>query len=308
MRRLLYLCGDRCVPGPVQGGLRMKPYRSERVRLGLAAAVAAGLLVTGGRLSAQLPAQLPLEPPKDSGNSITPAYEGWYQNEDGTYNLLVGYFNRNFKEIIDIPIGPNNRIEPGGPDMGQPTHFLPRRQWGVFVIKVPADFGTKKYTWTIVANGKTQSIPLGLTKGYQVEPFKDAAMGNTPPALRFAPDGPKFIGPPLMEKAETRETEVGKPLTLTAWATDDGFQDPRFPPRPTAATLFWSKYRGEGDVTFEPPRPKIDQANGGKATTTATFSKPGEYVLRLQANDATGEGGGGFQCCWTNAYVKVTVK
>ena len=31
-------------------------------------------------------------------------------------------------------------------------------------------------------------------------------------------------------------------------------------------------------------------------------------VLRAQANDSSGEGGGGFQCCWTNAYVKVTVK
>jgi hypothetical protein len=28
----------------------------------------------------------------------------------------------------------------------------------------------------------------------------------------------------------------------------------------------------------------------------------------VQANDSTGEGGGGFQCCWTNAHVKVTVK
>jgi hypothetical protein len=45
-----------------------------------------------------------------------------------------------------------------------------------------------------------------------------------------------------------------------------------------------------------------------KATTTATFSQPGEYILRLQANDATGNGGGGDQCCWTNVHVKVSVK
>ena len=37
------------------------------------------------------------------------------------------------------------------------------------------------------------------------------------------------------------------------------------------------------------------------------FSKPGEYILRAQSNDASGDGGGGFQCCWTNVYVKVTV-
>ena len=46
----------------------------------------------------------------------------------------------------------------------------------------------------------------------------------------------------------------------------------------------------------------------GKATTTATFSEPGEYVLYLVANDWTGKGGRGFQCCWTNAFVKVSVK
>ena len=87
---------------------------------------------------------LPLEPPKDAGMGITPAFEGWYPNEDGTFTLLIGYFNRNAKQTLDIPIGPNNRIEPGGPDMGQPTYFGVRRNWGVFAITVPKDFGSTK--------------------------------------------------------------------------------------------------------------------------------------------------------------------
>ena len=73
--------------------------------------------------------------------------------------MLVGYFNRNAKEALDIPVGPNNRIEPGGPDMGQPTYFETRRQWGVFTIRVPKDFGTKKLTWTLTANGETNAVP-----------------------------------------------------------------------------------------------------------------------------------------------------
>ena len=85
--------------------------------------------------------QLPLDALKDSGQAIYPAFEGWYQNPDGSYNLLLGYFNRNQKQTLDIPVGPNNRVEPGGPDLGQPTHFTPRRGWGVFAIKVPKDFG-----------------------------------------------------------------------------------------------------------------------------------------------------------------------
>ena len=61
-----------------------------------------------------------------------------------------------------MPVGPNNRIEPGGPDQGQPTHFLPGGKWGVFTITVPKDFGDKKLTWTLVANGKPTVIPMSL--------------------------------------------------------------------------------------------------------------------------------------------------
>ena len=95
-------------------------------------AAAMGSLDLG--VSAQTP-QLPLQPARDNGQSITGAFEGWYQNQDGSYTLLVGYFNRNVKQLVDIPVGPNNRIEPGGPDYGQPTHFESRRQWGVFAIR-----------------------------------------------------------------------------------------------------------------------------------------------------------------------------
>jgi hypothetical protein len=45
-----------------------------------------------------------------------------------------------------------------------------------------------------------------------------------------------------------------------------------------------------------------------KAETTATFSAPGEYMLRAVANDSSGDGGGGDQCCWTTALVRVNVK
>jgi hypothetical protein len=72
-------------------------------------------------------------------------------------------------------------------------------------------------------------------------------------------------------------------------------------------------------VTFSNSKPAVEQGPGkwkvtpapvvtGKATTTATFSEPGEYVLHVVANDWSGDGGGGFQCCWTNAQVKVSVK
>jgi hypothetical protein len=250
-------------------------------------------------------AQLPLEPMKDAGLGITAAYEGWFKEADGSVRLLVGYFNRNLKQTLDIPIGPDNRIEPAGPDQGQPTHFLPRRQWGVFTIAVPKDFGEKKLTWTLVANGQTTSIPLALNPLYEVEPFKDAAQGNTPPIIRFEKGGVALQGPPR-GVVSTLSGIAGQPLTLALWAADDAIVDPDRKAGDSPVTIKWSKYRGPGDVTFSQAQPKVDKTDGG-ATTTATFSLPGDYILRAQANDVSGEGGSGFQCCWTNAHVKVIV-
>jgi len=213
----------------------------------------------------------------------------------------MGYFNRNSGETLEIPVGPNNRIEPGPADQGQPTTFLPRRQWGVFRIVVPRDFGTKKLTWTIVANGQTTSIPMSLNPLWVVEPLKDAGNGNTPPVLKFEPNGASLTGPP-QGIARTLSAKVAEPLALTLWVSDD--KPPRGG-RGLGGSVFWSKFRGPGEVTFENARPAPDPE--GKATTSAKFAAPGEYILRAQANDTTGDGGGGFQCCWTNAHVKVTV-
>src|SRR4030095_155081 len=171
----------------------MKLHQCLRVPVvaGLGAFVCSMLVI-----GAQLPPGVALEPIRESGQSVTGAFEGWYQNSDGTYSLLVGYFNRNSTQTLEIPAGPNNRIEPGGPDRGQPTQFLPRRQWGIFRIVVPKDFGDKKLTWTIVANGQTTSIPMNLNPLWVIDPFKDAGNGNTPPVLKFEPEGASFTGPP----------------------------------------------------------------------------------------------------------------
>ena len=48
--------------------------------------------------------QTPREPPHSSGQSVTPAFEGWYPNADGTSTILIGYYNRNLKEVLDIPV------------------------------------------------------------------------------------------------------------------------------------------------------------------------------------------------------------
>ena len=288
------------------------------------AASAAGLIVsaqpqTAGAPQAgvgQTPSPLPLSNAiRERGSSITPAYEGWYHDRDGSVRFLVGYFNRNTKQELDIPAGPNNRIEPGAPDQGQPTHFSAGRQWGVFTLKVPPNLGAGKMTWTIVANGFTNTVTLHTRAEWIVEPYEDAAQKNTPPVLTFQPDGPSFTGPPSAVAAHYSAT-VGTPLAITAWVTDEGAKVnvPSPSPRGRAASdaspplsIAWTTFRGPGAVTFNPVKPPIDRAHGGQATTMATFGAPGEYILRVEATDASGVGGGGFQCCWTNAHVLVTV-
>jgi hypothetical protein len=241
--------------------------------------------------------QLPLEPLRESGQNVTPAYEGWYRNADGTISLLAGYFNRNLQQEVDIPVGPDNRIDPGGPDRGQPTHFLTRRQWGMFTIVVPGDFPEKQLIWTLTSNGKTSSVPMTLHKDYEISPYKDPALGNTPPIVQLAGSAAKLQGPPR-GSATTMNASVGKALSLRATVTDDLVVDPRRPPDAPKLFVSWSKFRGAGMVHFLNPK---------SPDTTATFDAPGDYIIRLQANDISGEGGGGFQCCWTSVLLKVVV-
>jgi hypothetical protein len=280
----------------------------------MAAACAAIVLISATLLAAE---QLAIEPKHDSGQGVTGAFEGWYKNPDGTFNILIGYYNRNLKQDLDIPVGPNNKIEPGGPDQGQPTHFLPGRQWGVFTITVPKDFGDKKLTWTLTANGKTNFIPVHIDPLWVVAPFVDAE-DNTPPFISFDEGASTLQGPPH-GFAKSLTATVGEPLPLAVWVSDDA----KVPvgalsaPKSPAAVITWTKFRGPGTVTFAKDKPPAEKTEWkapptanfmGKATTTATFSEPGDYIIEVAANDWSGEGGRGFQCCWTSAQVKVNVK
>jgi len=266
--------------------------------------------------AASAQATLPLEPQHDSGQSVTGAYEGWFKNPDGTFSLLFGYFNRNLKEEPDVPVGPDNDIEPGGPDRGQPTHFLPRRQWGMFTVTVPGDFGSQKITWTLMVHGIKTVIPASLNPLWEVSPFHETGINNTPPIISFGAGALSVQGPRPVEQKLV--ATVGVPLELHLWIGDDakvypGDKPLLLPP----VTLRWSKYRGPGTVTFSNVKPPVEKTDDkavvdavftGRSVTTATFSDPGEYMLHVVANDWSGEGGRGFQCCWTNALVSVSVR
>ena len=253
-------------------------------------------------------AQLPLAPAARSGQSVTPAYEGWYRNPDGSFSLSFGYYNRNHEEVVAIPVGPANSLE-GVSEQPQPTHFHPERHWGVFAVRVPADFGDKRVVGKLENRGESYAIPGSLDIRWQIDALEgEAGSGNTPPLLRFA-GGEEGRGPAGVAVQGLQAT-VGVPLELTLWASDDGrsaggVSGPRRVEAPV--TLTWFVHRGPAAVPSGDDTPDV-AAGDGKATTTVTFSAPGDYLLRVRANDASGVSSAGHaQCCWTNGFVKVNV-
>ena len=172
-------------------------------------------------LSAQ---QLPSEPQRQFGTGITGAFEGWFDNPGGGRLFLIGYLNRNTEQELDVAIGPNNRIEPGGPDMGQPTHFLPGRQWGVFVIPVPKEFTTadQRFTWTIVVNGQIYGYVWIIADGSPLSELEQMAVesGSTIAALMLLRDEKV-----QREEAVERGDLVARLLSGKAAEREDWFAD-----------------------------------------------------------------------------------
>ena len=245
------------------------------------------------------------------GQNIAPVFEGWEQNPDGSFTMVFGFFNRNCEEVLHIPIGADNSIEPGGPDRGQPTRFFPRRGQFNFRVRVPKDFGDKELVWTLTAHGKTETAYASLRPQYVID--KRITMMNEA-GFGAQADETASLHPVLRLESDTRRTvTVGEALSLTVFASDDGLPKPRKGRDDTnnAGLIFgWLVYRGDDThVTFDPEQfnpdfrgryagsslckniPPIPEwameplPADGKVTMTATFSEPGTYVLRAMAHD-----------------------
>tara|TARA_R100000306_G_scaffold60754_1_gene61479 strand:+ start:17433 stop:18404 length:972 start_codon:yes stop_codon:yes gene_type:complete len=224
------------------------------------------------------------------GQHIEPAYEGWEQNPDGSYNFIFGYHNENWEEELDIQIGENNFFSPGEADRGQPTHFLPRRNRFTFKVQVPADWGDKELAWTITANGETRTAYATLAKDYVIDSVVIASETGSLGAGTSTPESRANTPPVVSVIGDTvRNVRVGEPLLLRTEVKDDGlpkqgiagasFYDlstrtatseiRRFMRAPSRITvgkvnglyLSWNVYRGDeesgdGNVEFYPPQVK----------------------------------------------------
>jgi hypothetical protein len=259
------------------------------------------------------------------GQQVFPAYEGWESNQDGTFSFLFGYMNENWEEELDVPVGPENSFDLLGPDQGQPTHFLPRRNRFVFKVRVPKDFGDKELVWTLTTRGVTHKAYASLKQDYFID---NVVIASETGALGPGASNPTIRAnkPPVVkiEGEKTRRVRVGEPLQLATLVTDDGVpRSPTTPPNPAILArrslvppqrvtvgkslglhLTWFVYRGAGKVTFDPLQIKPWEdtragANspwaplwvapvapaGGRWTAKATFDTPGTYVLRARADD-----------------------
>lgn len=235
-----------------------------------------------------------------SGQNVVPVFEGWERNPDGSFAMVFGYMNRNYEEEVEIPIGPNNKLEPGEADQNQPTHFYPRRQEFVFKVKVPADWGDKDLVWTLLSRGKTDKAYGSLMPVWELGNLVYLENRRGAGALTY-PEEPNK--PPLIEiVGSTRRTvALGEPVTLSVEVTDDGHPKPIVRPQKVASRdgrranvanslrmqspitqavvrldpgvrlgVTWVVYRGgPGIVTFDPMRVPVVTSGSGDSPVAA---------------------------------------
>ncbi|HMD37138.1 MAG TPA: hypothetical protein VKH42_19320 [Vicinamibacterales bacterium] len=220
-----------------------------------------------------------------SGQPLSPAYEGWMYNADGSVTMYFGYMNTNWLQEFDIPVGPDNRVEPGGPDQGQPTHFYPRRSPFLFTIRVPKDFGTKELIWTLTANGKTEKAYASLKSDYEIDAqvistevggdfgsLRDELRTNIAPELR-------------VEGAKQRTLKVGEPLTLTAFAGDPdnlpARRDGKPQPRNASGRMGEVPTAPASPVQPAPAAASAQAARGASSAAAALFRPPTSLVPQM---------------------------
>jgi hypothetical protein len=275
---------------------RFRSYNRRMVSKALRLSVILGAVATGPMLAQTSPQQL-VTVRHASGQSVSPVYEGFDINADGSFNMWFGYMNRNYEEGVDLAVGENNTFVPGG-DRGQPTHFTPRRHKDVFSVVVPKDFGSQQLVWTLTAHGQTQQVVATLKPVWQIDRLRTTRGGNSE---NISSNLPPIVS--VQASPQTLAAPAARTM-LALSATDDGL--PKRRGEPIGMTVLWAKYRGPGDVKFSAADTKVVNGN---ATTTASFSEPGEYILQAVVDDGSGESAGnfGYHCCWTNAQVKITV-
>jgi hypothetical protein len=241
----------------------------------------------------------------DRGQDVSPTFDGWVRNPDGTYSFYFGYLNRNAAEQIHIPVGPDNTVD-GGFDRGQPTYFYPsgflepaglldrdvtgRRRWWVYKVVVPKDWSPQqRLVWTLNSRGHTNRATAWLQPEYEVT--ADFIRQNAADGVLFNRGEFDATNQPPTVSGPTRQTvTLPETTTLTVTALDDGRPQP--PAQQAGARRVsqgvrfrWILYRGPTRVRFDPETNGPFPTAPAKAETKVSFSAPGTYRLRAIASD-----------------------
>ena len=226
--------------------------------------------------------------PHERGQDVSPTFDGWVTNPDGSYSLYFGYLNRNSAEDIAIPIGMDNAVDgPSGPDRGQPTFFYPGRRWWVYKIVVPKDWPREqRITWTLQSRGRTNAAKAFLKAEYEVDSVL-VGMNATDRVLFTNLSEPveRNVPPTISVPGPVRSAiKLSETPTFAVTVADDGL-----PSKSTFAApgvrFRWLLYRGPAKVSFKPETTRTPSPSPAKHETTVTFSQPGDYRLRLTASD-----------------------
>lgn len=303
----------------------MRSYKISR----LALPVLMGLLAAP--LYAQLPARFqdfPLSIRSTTTESVAPMFNGWILNEDRSVTMIFGFANQNRTATVDIPLGPDNKLEPAQFQGAQPTHFpvynrggfVGIQERGIFAVTVPADMAGTEVVWTLTSGGKTWSVPGRATSPAYEMSAAEMASGSLKPAIRFNMDGPESVDP-VGIYAEPKVVKVGEELTLSAYMQDRGVRDQYLGNERLYFPLgtYWVMHQGPAEPKIATQeitgrkRAETDTSDPNTApwsevSTQITFPEPGDYVIRLrvdnfQAPDSQFDN----VCCWSNAYYPVTV-
>lgn len=298
-------------------------------------ATSAALFLSGSLIIpafAQLPAHLrdyPLGEQKASGDVIAPIFNGWIENDDGSVRLIFGFANRNKEEIVDLPIGPNNYIEPAEFNGVQPTHFpiynrggfIGINERGAFAVTVPAEMAGTEVLWTLKHAGHEYTIPGRATSTTYEMSADGAAFGSLLPAIRFEMDGAESTNHEGIMAAKIT-TSVGTPITLTAYVQDrsnrEAYPDNNeflyyqvgtewvFHQGPAAPDFSNALVTGQDRI--EEYGSEVGADDWTQVQTEATFWEAGDYLIRLRAdNFLAPDSRFDYMCCWSNAFVPVTV-
>lgn len=301
--------------------------------------IALGLLIAVSfTTQAQTPPRfLTLASPE--GFPIIPLLEGWIRHPDGSRELVFGYINRNV-DAVDVPVGENNYIEPAEFNGMQPDHFeAGGRGPQVFSVTLPPDRADEDVWWNIRSGDSNELLKVpgrARDSAYEIDFERPRPQGALSPLVGVGETGAQATGRMAVIADFPSPVRVGEQVDLAVNASDPSVRDPSDPRfrEPLDLGVHWVKHQGPGDVTFtrhpetpEPvnpfqegdPRrarwsgndPKVGAIDGGNgvAKVMASFSAPGQYIIRTMVENWTApDSSQGDQCCWTNVYQRVTVQ